>query len=499
MTGRTSRWAGGDRLSAAPAGTFACRFGRVLRRAWGPGAAVSRAVSLPAITHSDCSILPSERHEADPRRRRRDRRRRAGGGAVHDQCTPPATRARRSRRCTRWRRPAASSCACRCPRRPTPTRSPRSSRTLRCRSSPTSTSTGAWRWRRSSAAPPACASTPARWQRHARARDRARRPPQPGAAIRIGVNSGSLPRDLRGLAASEPDRRARRGRAALRGAVRGVGLHRLQAHREELERARHDRRLPGAARRSAAPLHVGVTEAGTVWRGTIKSAVGIGALLADGIGDTIRVSLTGDPVEEVRVAWEILAALGLRRRGPDLISCPTCGRTEVDLVALAEEVEERLRAYPAPISVAVMGCRVNGPEEARHADFGIAAGRGEGVLFDHGEVATLPEDRARRRALRAHRRRARRHGGRAVSRRRTHRSRRRAGVVMLSGSFACASIGGVPGRRLPVERRIGVGRWHVVLAVRTGAPAGTRPAWSWARPSAGGSSSPASSQAACAS
>jgi (E)-4-hydroxy-3-methylbut-2-enyl-diphosphate synthase len=141
---------------------------------------------------------------------------------------------------------------------------------------------------------------------------------------------------------------------------------------------------------------VGVTEAGTVWSGTIKSAVGIGALLADGIGDTLRVSLTGDPVEEVRVAWKILAALGLRRRGPDIISCPTCGRTEVDVVHLAEEVERRLGSDPAlagcAITVAVMGCRVNGPEEARHADYGIAAGVGEGVLFDHGErVGTLPE------------------------------------------------------------------------------------------------------------
>jgi (E)-4-hydroxy-3-methylbut-2-enyl-diphosphate synthase len=141
---------------------------------------------------------------------------------------------------------------------------------------------------------------------------------------------------------------------------------------------------------------VGVTEAGTIWSGTIKSAVGIGALLAEGIGDTVRVSLTGDPVEEVRVAWKILAALELRRRGPEVISCPTCGRTEVDIVGLAEEVERRLAGDAAlagsVITVAVMGCRVNGPEEARHADYGIAAGAGEGVLFDHGErVEALPE------------------------------------------------------------------------------------------------------------
>ena len=153
---------------------------------------------------------------------------------------------------------------------------------------------------------------------------------------------------------------------------------------------------PAGAPLTAAPLHVGVTEAGTLWSGTIKSAVGIGTLLAEGIGDTLRVSLTGDPVEEVRVAWKILAALGLRARGPDVISCPTCGRTEVDIVSLANEVERRLAADPRlaerPITVAVMGCRVNGPEEASHADFGIAAGAGEGYIFVHGErVATVFE------------------------------------------------------------------------------------------------------------
>jgi (E)-4-hydroxy-3-methylbut-2-enyl-diphosphate synthase len=144
------------------------------------------------------------------------------------------------------------------------------------------------------------------------------------------------------------------------------------------------------------PLHLGITAAGPMDEARTRSAIVLGALLAEGIGDTVRVSLTGDPVEEVRVAWKILAALDLRRRGPEVISCPTCGRTEVDIVALAEEVERRLGADPAlagrVISVAVMGCRVNGPEEARHADYGIAAGAGEGVLFDHGErVEALPE------------------------------------------------------------------------------------------------------------
>jgi len=215
-------------------------------------------------------------------------------------------------------------------------------------------------------------------------------------AIRIGVNSGSLPRDLRDRAAH--DAPGALVEAATRWATTfeewGYRAYKLSVKSSSVPDTIAAYRL--LAGRTEAPLHVGVTEAGTVWSGTVKSAVGIGALLADGIGDTIRVSLTGDPVEEVRVAWQILAALGLRRRGPEVISCPTCGRTEVDIVGLAEEVESRLGAEPdlagRVISVAVMGCRVNGPEEARHADFGIAAGAGEGVLFDHGErVETLPE------------------------------------------------------------------------------------------------------------
>ena len=216
------------------------------------------------------------------------------------------------------------------------------------------------------------------------------------AAIRIGVNQGSLPRDLRDKADSDPATAL--VEAALRWAEKfdawGFDQYKLSVKSSSVPATIAAYRL--LAQRSPAPLHVGVTEAGTVWSGTIKSAVGIGALLAEGIGDTVRVSLTGDPVDEVRVAWKILAALGLRSRGPDVISCPTCGRTEVDIVGLAEEVERRLAADAelagALITVAVMGCRVNGPEEARHADYGIAAGAGEGVLFDHGErVATLPE------------------------------------------------------------------------------------------------------------
>jgi len=134
------------------------------------------------------------------------------------------------------------------------------------------------------------------------------------------------------------------------------------------------------------PLHLGVTEAGTLMSGTIKSSIGIGLLLCEGIGDTIRVSLTGDPTEEVRVGYGILKALGLRRRGPDIISCPTCGRCEIDLIPMADEVERRLRHLRDPIRVAVMGCVVNGPGEAREADVGIAGGRDSGLLFRGGKI-----------------------------------------------------------------------------------------------------------------
>jgi (E)-4-hydroxy-3-methylbut-2-enyl-diphosphate synthase len=233
-------------------------------------------------------------------------------------------------------------------------------------------------------------------------------------ALRIGVNAGSLPRGLRPAAAAGSSSAVD---ALVQAALAWAGKLEDWGHLQfklsvksssVAETIAAYRALAGwsavgsgsaalaGASLTDAPLHVGVTEAGTLWSGTIKSAVGIGTLLAEGIGDTLRVSLTGDPVEEVRVAWKILAALGLRTRGPDVISCPTCGRTEVDIVGLANEVERRLAADPRlaerPLTVAVMGCRVNGPEEAKHADFGIAAGSGEGYLFVHGErVATVPE------------------------------------------------------------------------------------------------------------
>ncbi len=141
------------------------------------------------------------------------------------------------------------------------------------------------------------------------------------------------------------------------------------------------------------PLHIGITEAGTAFQGTVKSAAGLGALLLDGIGDTLRVSLTADPVEEVRVAWELLQAVGLRRRSPELISCPTCGRCQVDLINIATQVENRLQEYRTPIAVAVMGCVVNGPGEAKDADVGVACGKAKGAIFSKGQILkTVDED-----------------------------------------------------------------------------------------------------------
>ena len=146
--------------------------------------------------------------------------------------------------------------------------------------------------------------------------------------------------------------------------------------------------------KSDYPLHLGVTEAGTTEMGTLKSAIGIGGLLALGVGDTMRVSLSADPVEEIVAAKKILKAAGLRKDGPELISCPTCGRTSIDLITLARQVEERLKGVDKPITVAVMGCVVNGPGEASAADVGLAGGKGEGVLFRKGQIVKkVPEGR----------------------------------------------------------------------------------------------------------
>ncbi len=211
--------------------------------------------------------------------------------------------------------------------------------------------------------------------------------------IRIGVNAGSLPKDLvekYGHPTAE---------ALVEAAWRHIHiLEELNYTNIKVSLKAHDVPLTLAAYRLMAsqcdyPLHVGVTEAGTVNSGIIKSAVGIGALLAEGIGDTIRVSLTGDPLNEIRVAYDILKSLGLRNYGPTIIACPTCGRTSIDLESLALEVERRLANITDTITVAVMGCVVNGPGEAREADVGIAGGIGEGLLFRKGVVLKkLPEN-----------------------------------------------------------------------------------------------------------
>jgi (E)-4-hydroxy-3-methylbut-2-enyl-diphosphate synthase len=206
--------------------------------------------------------------------------------------------------------------------------------------------------------------------------------------MRIGANSGSLPRHLEGLARKD------QAEALVAAAVEEVEvLERLDFRDFKISvKATHVPTMIRAYRMLAAkvpyPIHLGVTEAGTEFAGAIKSAVGIGSLLADGIGDTLRVSLTADPVREVEVAWEILKALGLRERGPVMIACPSCGRDNVGVERLARRVEERLKAYPQAFEVAVMGCAVNGPGEAGDADFGIAGGRDVGFIYAHGRVLT---------------------------------------------------------------------------------------------------------------
>jgi len=204
--------------------------------------------------------------------------------------------------------------------------------------------------------------------------------------IRIGVNAGSLEKDLLGKYVHPTAEAMVESALAHIRILEDLGYRQLKVSLK----ASDVRRTVAAYRLLAArvdyPLHVGITEAGTTWAGTIKSAVGLGALLYDGIGDTLRVSLTGDPVEEVKVGWEILKSLELRERGPVFVSCPTCGRCQIDLIPVAEEVERRLHDLPKKLVIAVMGCAVNGPGEAREADIGVAGGQGEGLLFRKGEV-----------------------------------------------------------------------------------------------------------------
>lgn len=213
-----------------------------------------------------------------------------------------------------------------------------------------------------------------------------------GIPIRIGVNGGSLERTLLDrYGGPTPE-------AMVESALAHARL--LEEHGfEQICISLKSSSVPTTmqayrlmAERYDYPLHLGVTEAGTPEMGSIKSAAGIGGLLALGIGDTLRVTLTADPVEEIVFARKLLNAIGLRREGVELIACPSCGRTRIDLISMAQQVEELLKHVEKPMTVAVMGCVVNGPGEARHADVGIAGGNGEGVLFRHGEVvARVPE------------------------------------------------------------------------------------------------------------
>jgi (E)-4-hydroxy-3-methylbut-2-enyl-diphosphate synthase len=212
--------------------------------------------------------------------------------------------------------------------------------------------------------------------------------------IRIGINSGSLEKDLL-VKYGHPT-----PEAMVESAMRHVKIL------EDLEfydivislKASDPMKMISAYRLMAErvdyPLHLGVTEAGTAFSGAIRSAVGIGILLSEGIGDTIRVSLTDDPIQEIRAGFEILKSLELREHGATVISCPTCGRTKIDIIRIAREVEERVADIKKPIKIAVMGCIVNGPGEAKEADIGIAGGKGKGILFKKGErIRSIPEDR----------------------------------------------------------------------------------------------------------
>ncbi len=205
--------------------------------------------------------------------------------------------------------------------------------------------------------------------------------------IRIGINGGSLEKNIL---------KKYKGKATAKGMVESAMRHIriLEKHKfkdilislkaSDIERTVEAYRM--LAKKVNYPLHIGVTEAGTIFRGTVMSSIGLGILLYDGIGATIRVSLTADPVEEMKVAWEILKSLGLRERGATVTSCPTCGRTEIDLIKLAGQVEDAVQTLDKKIHIAVMGCVVNGPGEAREADIGVAGGKNCGAIFAKGKV-----------------------------------------------------------------------------------------------------------------
>lgn len=212
--------------------------------------------------------------------------------------------------------------------------------------------------------------------------------------IRIGVNAGSLEKEIlekhHGATAEGMVESALRHAALLQ----DLDFHDIKISIKASDVPRTLEAYRMLSQRTDLPLHVGVTEAGALYSGIVKSALGIGTLLAEGIGDTLRVSLTRDPVEEVRVGFEILRALGIRHRGPEIVSCPTCGRCDIPLFEIVERVEKALMTRTTPVKLAIMGCVVNGPGEAREADIGVAGGNGVGILFKKGKVVKkFPQDR----------------------------------------------------------------------------------------------------------
>ncbi len=287
-----------------------------------------------------------------------------------------------------------------------------------------------------------------------------------GVPMRIGVNSGSLPKHLHELERENPVE------ALVAAAVEYVELmERLDF--EDFKVSIKSTSVPNTiasnrllAERIDYPLHLGITEAGTKWSGSLKSAVGLGTLLADGIGDTIRISLsTFHAEEEVKVAWEILKALKLRERGPVLIACPTCGRLQFDMDTVVAEIEQRLERYDDPIEVAVLGCAVNGIGEASHADFGITGAKNEGLIFAHGKpLRKVPAGPPGGRAVRRDRQvaRPRRGRGRRAQGRRGRRVARadRGGERRRADARADRGDGGRRGERGGAGRTARRCRWR---------------------------------------
>ncbi len=210
--------------------------------------------------------------------------------------------------------------------------------------------------------------------------------------IRIGINGGSLEKNLQELNIPLEEKMLKSAMGHIQ-ILEDLDFDLIKVSLKSSDVPTTIKAYRLIAEKTDYPLHLGVTEAGTLKMGLIKSSIGLGSLLFDGIGDTIRVSLTENPVEEVVAGWGILKSLGLRKRGVNFVSCPTCGRTQIDLISLAKQVEERFKDLDLPITIATMGCPVNGPGEAKHADFGIAGAIGEGYIFKKGEIVARVEEK----------------------------------------------------------------------------------------------------------